>query len=117
MDITNRQTSRDLLLVLAAFVMLYTATIFARTMRLPISLLSFPTVAPDTAKINPEPVHVMTQEALTEDAVKKVGPSVVTISGLSMQDTFNGDPLSVGSPQDPASATETIGSGFIISNR
>lgn len=67
-------------------------------------------------------VQVITEESVTIDAVKKVGPSVVTveeeISSSAMGRSFNFGPFSIfGLPQQNIQPSEPqgIGSGFIVS--
>ena len=69
-----------------------------------------------------EKVQVITEESVTINAVKKVGPSVVTVeeeaSTSSSGNSFNFGPFSIfGLPQQSAqpSQPQAIGSGFIVS--
>lgn len=62
-----------------------------------------------------QPVKVVTEESVTIDAVKKVGPSVVTVvSESSPQSQYNIGPFSIF--QNPPSGTtqQSIGSGFVV---
>lgn len=71
-----------------------------------------------------EKVKIVTEESVTVDAVKKTGPSVVTVSALPMQSssprTFEFSPFGgfFNSPDDQSipQQPQSIGSGFIVSD-
>lgn len=69
-----------------------------------------------------EKVKVVTEESVVINAVKKVGPSVVTVveesSPISTNDSFNFGPFSIfGVPREPQQEkNQGIGSGFIVSS-
>lgn len=63
-------------------------------------------------------VKVLPEETVVTDVVKRVGPSVVTISATSQQTRlFPNDPFGFFSPGDTTSPNESqdIGSGFVVS--
>lgn len=69
--------------------------------------------------LSPEKVKVVTEESVVTDAVKKVGPSVVTVSEevrLRTISPFDFGPFSFGFPdEETEERVQDIGSGFIIS--
>lgn len=73
-----------------------------------------------TPEIPQEKVRIVTEESVVVDTVKKVGPSVVTVSEIVKQQTlspFDFGPFSIQIPQQnqqPAQP-QNIGSGFIVS--
>lgn len=72
-------------------------------------------------QLPPEKVKVVTEESVVVDTVKKVGPSVVTVSETRPQtfSPFDSGPFSIfGIPQQDQqpSTPQNIGSGFIVSD-
>ncbi len=75
-----------------------------------------------------QPVKVVTEESVTIDTVKKVGPSVVTVSSqpTATSDNSGNSPFDLGpfgffgvpgqGDQSPQPQAQSIGSGFIISS-
>src|SRR5689334_22272834 len=66
-------------------------------------------------------VKVVSEESVTIDAVKKVGPSVVTIAekAASGQQSFNAGPFFIFGGQDQGQTPDepqSIGSGFMVSS-
>lgn len=76
---------------------------------------------PSDIQLSPEKVKVVTEESVVTDTVKKVGPSVVTVSQTKTQalSPFNFGPFSIFGMPDQNDSEEPvqqdIGSGFIIS--
>lgn len=67
----------------------------------------------------PQQVKVVTEESVTINAVKKVGPSVVTVVGQAPVQggrVFDLGPFSFQAPDNQPPAQQSIGSGFIISS-
>lgn len=68
------------------------------------------------------PTKVVSEESVTVNAVKQIGPSVVTIVGVNTssgsQNSFNFGPFFFGTPNNSKqqSQPESIGSGFIVSS-
>ncbi|MCL5438722.1 MAG: trypsin-like peptidase domain-containing protein [Patescibacteria group bacterium] len=63
-----------------------------------------------------EKIKIVTEESVVTNAVKNVGPSVVTVSGQGPTQTvvpFDFGPFSFGTPQQQ-SEPQNIGSGFIV---
>jgi len=85
--------SRNVLVVFTAFASVFLLTFSTHSFAFPVSF-SIPKFFTPPAQ---EKVKIVTEESLTIDIVKKVGPSVVTVVG-------------VGRP------SQTIGSGFIVSS-
>lgn len=67
-----------------------------------------------------QPVKVVSEENVTINDVKNVGPSVVTVieqaGPVSNQQQFDMGPFGFFSPQQPSNQPQSIGSGFIITN-
>jgi len=65
-------------------------------------------------------VKIITEESVTIDAVKKVGPSVVTVVGQAQaqqsERIFDFGPFSFQTPDSQPQTSQSIGSGFIISS-
>lgn len=61
---------------------------------------------------------VVTEQSLVIDVVKKVSPSVVTVSAqIPQQNTFNFGPFGMMQPNSPSNnAPQDIGTGFIVSS-
>ncbi|MCL5113628.1 MAG: trypsin-like peptidase domain-containing protein [Patescibacteria group bacterium] len=89
---------------------------------------AFATYLPKVPNLFPQPfttpsqekVKIVTEESVVIDAVKKVGPSVVTVSETvppSSQQVFQFGPFSIfGAPTPAETGPQDIGSGFIVSS-
>ena len=80
-----------------------------------------PTVTGKLGILQPQPevVKVVTEQSVVIDDVKKVGPSVVTVTGESQQSgsSIQIGPFSIfGAPNQGGSQPQSIGSGFIVSS-
>ncbi len=103
------------LIVLVVILIVVLSVLSAVTTYLPQINILPKSVAPN---IIGEKVKVVSEESATINAVKKIGPSVITVAEESppQQQIFNFGPFSIfGLPQEQAQP-QSIGSGFIVSS-
>lgn len=101
------------LIVLAAILVLFLGT-FSAFEKYGTKVPSF-LQKPSVVQV-PEKVKVVSEESVVIDAVKKVGPSVVTVAQQAPQvSSFEFGPFSIFSLPEKPSEPQNIGSGFIVS--
>jgi serine protease Do len=118
MELSNRNNTRKFLLLLVFFIILFgvykIVTNYTPQVSTLIHLHSF--------LLLQQPIRIVTEESVTIDTVKKVGPSVVTVveQGALQQPVqqFNMGPLGMFPIQkngmDTTPSPQAIGSGFIV---